>query len=96
MLETTKPFFSFWPSVRSYELGLLSFSAAEQNSPAFLRVKLEGPTFCEAIMIDGPAKRPDAVSCFIPRHCGVRFSAPHSSGFALLACGLFSKPFMFE
>ncbi|MEW6258656.1 MAG: hypothetical protein AB1547_01985, partial [Thermodesulfobacteriota bacterium] len=39
MLETTKPFFPFWPSARSYELGLLSFSAAEQNSPAFLRVK---------------------------------------------------------
>ncbi|MEW6260735.1 MAG: hypothetical protein AB1547_12635, partial [Thermodesulfobacteriota bacterium] len=39
LLETSSPFFSFWPSARSYELGLLSFSAAEQNSPAFLRVK---------------------------------------------------------
>ncbi|MEW6259266.1 MAG: hypothetical protein AB1547_05100 [Thermodesulfobacteriota bacterium] len=39
LLETSNPFFPFWPSARSYELGLLSFSAAEQNSPAFLRVK---------------------------------------------------------
>ena len=28
---------------------------------------------------------------FVPRHCGVRQSTPHSSGFARLACGLFAK-----
>ncbi|MEW6260576.1 MAG: hypothetical protein AB1547_11825, partial [Thermodesulfobacteriota bacterium] len=56
MLETTKPFFLFWPSARSYELGLLSFSAAEQNSPAFLRVNPEGLTFCDPIHGDGLAK----------------------------------------
>jgi hypothetical protein len=33
---------------------------------------------------------------FIPRHCGVRQSTPHSSGFARLACGLFTKPSIFE
>ncbi|MEW6259246.1 MAG: hypothetical protein AB1547_05000 [Thermodesulfobacteriota bacterium] len=52
MLEITKPFFPFWPSARSYELGLLSFSAAEQNSPAFLRVNPRGLTFCERISFD--------------------------------------------
>ncbi|MEW6258335.1 MAG: hypothetical protein AB1547_00325 [Thermodesulfobacteriota bacterium] len=39
MLQLSNPISQVWPSARSYELGLLSFSAAEQNSPAFLRVK---------------------------------------------------------
>ncbi|MEW6261302.1 MAG: hypothetical protein AB1547_15510 [Thermodesulfobacteriota bacterium] len=56
MLHYSKPFFPFWPSARSYELGLLSFSAAEQNSPAFLRVNPDGLTFCEAVSFDGLAK----------------------------------------
>jgi len=49
-------------------------------------------------MLDGFVKRPDAALRFIlPRlspgqACGVRNSTPHSSGFARLACGLFTKP----
>jgi hypothetical protein len=41
---------------------------------------------------DGFVKRPDAALRFIPRRCGVRQSTPHSSGFARLACGRFTKP----
>jgi hypothetical protein len=41
---------------------------------------------------DGFAKRPDAALRFTLRHCGVRNSTPHSSRFARLACGLFTKP----
>jgi hypothetical protein len=40
-------------------------------------------------MIDGFVKSPDSALRFIPRHCGVRKSTPHSSGFARLACGVF-------
>ncbi len=49
-------------------------------------------------MNDGFVKRPDAALRFtLPRlssgqACGVRNSTPHSSGFACLACGLFTKP----
>ncbi|MEW6258849.1 MAG: hypothetical protein AB1547_02985 [Thermodesulfobacteriota bacterium] len=56
MLHYSKPFFPFWRFARSYELGLLSFSAAKQNSPAFLRVNPDGLTFCGAIMDDEVAK----------------------------------------
>ncbi|MEK6535795.1 MAG: hypothetical protein AABZ40_09135 [Thermodesulfobacteriota bacterium] len=45
---------------------------------------------------DGYVKSPDAALRFIPRHCGVRNSTPHSSGFARLACGLFTKPSHFH
>ncbi len=38
---------------------------------------------------DGFGKSPDAALRFLPRHCGVRKSTPHSSGLARLACGLF-------
>jgi len=38
---------------------------------------------------DGFVKSPDAALRFILRHCGVRESTPHSSGFARLACGAF-------
>jgi len=41
---------------------------------------------------DGYVKSPDAALHFILRHCGVRKSTPHSSGFVRLACGLFTKP----
>jgi hypothetical protein len=34
-------------------------------------------------------KNPDAALRCILRHCGVRQSTPHSSGFARLACGTF-------
>jgi hypothetical protein len=44
------------------------------------------------VTIDGYVKRPDAALRFILCHCGVRKSTPHSSGFARLACGLFTKP----
>jgi hypothetical protein len=43
-------------------------------------------------MLDGYVKSPDAALRFILRHCGVRRGTPHSSGFARLACGLFTKP----
>ena len=43
-------------------------------------------------MLDGFVKSPDATLRFILRHCGVHQSTPHSSGFARLACGLFTKP----
>jgi hypothetical protein len=33
---------------------------------------------------------------FILRHCGVRHSTPHSSGFTRLACGHFTKPSHFH
>jgi len=41
------------------------------------------------IKFDGFVKSPDAALRFILRHCGVRKSTPHSSGFARLACGAF-------
>jgi hypothetical protein len=53
-------------------------------------------------IIDGFVKRLDAALRFIlPRlspgqACGVRNSTPHSSGFARLACGLFTKPSHFH
>jgi len=48
------------------------------------------------LFLDGFVKSPDAVLRFIPRHCGVHNSTPHSSGFARLACGLFTKPSHFN
>jgi len=39
--------------------------------------------------LDGIVKSPDASLRFIPRHCDVRTSTPHSSGCARLACGSF-------
>jgi hypothetical protein len=48
------------------------------------------------LIIDGFVKNPDAALRFILRHCGVRNSTPHSSGFARLACGLFTKPSHFH
>jgi hypothetical protein len=48
------------------------------------------------IILDGFVKSPDAALRFILRHCGVRQSTPHSSGFARLACGLFTKPLQFH
>jgi hypothetical protein len=54
------------------------------------------------VMFDGFVKSPDAALRFIlPRlspgqACGVRYSTPHSSGFARLACGLFTKPSHFR
>ena len=47
-------------------------------------------------MNNGYVKSPDAALRFILRHCGVRKSTPHSSGFARLACGLFTKPFQLQ
>jgi hypothetical protein len=44
------------------------------------------------VKLDGIVKSPDAALRFIFRHCGVRRSTPHSSGFARLACGHFTKP----
>jgi hypothetical protein len=59
--------------------------------------------------IDGFVKSPDAVyhlqvtlRFILPlpsqgqAYCGVRQSTPHSSGFARLACGLFTKPSHFR
>jgi len=46
----------------------------------------------DPVKLDGSVKSPDAALRFIPRHCGVRKSTPHSSGFTRLACGLFTKP----
>jgi len=46
-------------------------------------------------MNDGYVKKPDAALRFILRHCGVQNSTPHSSGFARLARGLFTKPSLF-
>jgi len=46
-------------------------------------------TFYEFIKIDDIVKSPDASLRFIPRHCDVRPSTPHSSGFARLASGAF-------
>jgi hypothetical protein len=40
-------------------------------------------------MADGFVKSPYAALRFIPRHCSVRVSTPHSSGFARLASGAF-------
>jgi hypothetical protein len=48
------------------------------------------------IILDGFVTSPDAALRFILRHCGVRKSTPHSSGFARLACGLFTKPSHFR
>jgi hypothetical protein len=45
--------------------------------------------------LDGFVKNPEAALRFISRHYGVRQSTPHSSGFARLACGLFTKPSYF-
>jgi hypothetical protein len=42
--------------------------------------------------IDGTVKSPDAALRGIPRHCDVPLSTPHSSGFARLACELFTAP----
>jgi len=42
--------------------------------------------------LDGTVKSPDAALRGIPRHCGVPSSTPHSSGFARLACELFTAP----
>ncbi|MDP2838554.1 MAG: hypothetical protein Q8O11_00745, partial [Syntrophales bacterium] len=47
-------------------------------------------------VLDGFLKSPDAALRFIPRHCGVHQSTPHSSGLARLACGLFTKPSHFQ
>jgi hypothetical protein len=47
---------------------------------------------CGGVTLDGFVKSPDAALRFILRHCGVRQSTPHSSEFARLACGLFTKP----
>jgi len=47
-------------------------------------------------MNDGFVKRPDAALRFTLRRCSVRNSTPHSSGFARLACGLFTKPSCFR
>ncbi len=41
---------------------------------------------------DDFVKSPDAALRFTLRRCSVRQSTPHSSGFARLACGLFTKP----
>jgi hypothetical protein len=41
---------------------------------------------------DGFVKSPDAALRCILRRCGVPKSTPHSSGFARLACELFTKP----
>jgi hypothetical protein len=55
------------------------------------------------VKLDGFVKSPDAALRFIlplpsqgQAYCGVRCSAPHSSGFARLACGLFTKPSHFR
>jgi len=40
-------------------------------------------------MLDGFVKRPYAALLFIPRHCDVPVSTPHSSVFARLASGAF-------
>jgi len=41
---------------------------------------------------DGFVKNPSAALRCILRHCGVSASTPHSSEFARLAYGLFTKP----
>ncbi|VTR70852.1 hypothetical protein DESC_870008 [Desulfosarcina cetonica] len=46
----------------------------------------------ETINNDGFVKSPISALRFIPRHCGVRNSTPHSSGFASLDLGLFTNP----
>jgi hypothetical protein len=46
--------------------------------------------------LDGYVKSPDAALRIILRHCGVRNRTPHSSGLARLACGLFTKPSLFN
>jgi hypothetical protein len=45
---------------------------------------------------DGFGKSPDAALRFLPRHCGVRKSTPHSSELARLACGLFYEAALFS
>jgi len=53
---------------------------------------MEQPSLLSDIIsffIDGIVKSPDASLRFIPRHCDVRPSTSHSSGFARLACGSF-------
>ena len=49
-------------------------------------------TFYEGIKIDGFVKSPDAALRGILRCCSVPKSTLHSSGFARLACELFTKP----
>jgi len=55
-------------------------------------------TLYDSIILDGYVKSSDAALRFIlPRlspgqACGVHRGTPHSSGFARLACGLFTKP----
>jgi hypothetical protein len=44
------------------------------------------------IIHDGSVKSPDALLRRILRRCGVCQDTPHSSRFARLACGLFTKP----
>jgi hypothetical protein len=41
------------------------------------------------VNFDNFVKSPDTALRCILRHCGVRHSTPHSSGFARLACGTF-------
>ena len=47
-------------------------------------------------MEDRLVKNPEAALCFIPRRCGVCKSTPHFSGFARLACGLFTEAVYWE
>jgi len=44
---------------------------------------------CALVTGDGSVKRPVSALRFIPRHCGVPISTPHSSGFASLDVGAF-------
>src|SRR4030042_1275858 len=61
----------------------------DPGSPAPVTPLLRNP--CR-LFVDVFVKSSDAALRFALRHCGVRQSTPHSSGFARLACGLFTKP----
>src|SRR3989339_47817 len=71
------------------------YPACDRLSPKLPREEPDGARLYAQVtaMADGYVKSPDAALRFIPRRCGVRQSTPHSSDFARLACGLFTKPF---
>src|SRR4030065_171050 len=71
---------------------MTSFLFSTSNTSLILLHSIAQARSLFASIVDGSVKSPDAALRFILRHCGVQQSTLHSSGFARLACGLFTKP----
>jgi hypothetical protein len=81
----------FLASKLHYLLPNLIISSSFSSFKRLTRVFLASRFFCGHIL-DGFVKSPDAALRYILRRCSVPKSTLHSSGFARLACKLFTKP----